>query len=212
MVQDQCLPTCADHGNDTQKLVPAAAALHLCCHTSASAAGTNMILLALGISLLAAVALLAVLLSAQPVVPAQLSAWPTLGFLYLQLLRAAVKGKKPPTELKGKPIKVCASLGCSWRQLLAGRQCDGAAVNRSWLYDSVLVQLSAAVGCTTVCCCRCQQQQAESVIMQCCSGCSSWQYDSVGCGFRDGGWTAQQHSTRQPSDQHWACHPAASPS
>jgi hypothetical protein len=69
-----------------------------------------MILLVLGLSLLAAAALLAVLLSAQPVVPAQLSAWPSLGFLYLQLLRAAVKGKKPPTELKGKPIKVCTMI------------------------------------------------------------------------------------------------------
>jgi hypothetical protein len=57
-------------------------------------------------ALLLPVVLLAVLLSAQPDVPAQLSAWPSLGFLYLQLLRAAVKGKKPPTELKGKPIKV----------------------------------------------------------------------------------------------------------
>lgn len=66
-----------------------------------------MLLVALAVALLLPVALLAVLLSAQPVVPEQLSAWPSLGTLYLQLLRAAVKGKKPPSgDLKGKPIKV----------------------------------------------------------------------------------------------------------
>lgn len=66
-----------------------------------------LLIAALG-ALLLPVIILAVLLSAQPDVPSQLSAWPSLGFLYLQLLRAAVKGKKPPTELKGKPIKVCS--------------------------------------------------------------------------------------------------------
>lgn len=65
-----------------------------------------MLLLGLGVLLVAAAVLLAVLLSAQPVVPAQLPGWPSLGFLYLQLLRSAVKGKKPPTSLQGKPIKV----------------------------------------------------------------------------------------------------------
>lgn len=65
-----------------------------------------MLLLALGVLLVAPVVLLAVLLSAQPVVPAQLPGWPSLGFLYLQLLRSAVKGKQPPTSLQGKPIKV----------------------------------------------------------------------------------------------------------
>ena len=66
----------------------------------------SMMLLVAGALLLLPVLVLAILLSAQPVVPQQLSAWPSLGFLYLQLLRAAVKGKKPPTDLKGKPIKV----------------------------------------------------------------------------------------------------------
>jgi hypothetical protein len=73
-----------------------------------------LLIAALG-ALLLPVILLAVLLAAQPDVPAQLSAWPSLSFLYLQLLRAAVKGKKPPTELKGKPIKVRSS---------AQQQCD----------------------------------------------------------------------------------------
>lgn len=69
--------------------------------------------------LLAPLLVLAVLLSAQPVVPAQLSAWPSLSFLYLQLLRAAVKGKKPPTNLKGKPIKVGAQPPAAVRCLIA---------------------------------------------------------------------------------------------
>lgn len=64
-----------------------------------------LLLVAAGMVAVSAV-LLAVLLSAQPVVPAQLPTWPSLGFLYLQLLRSAVKRKQPPTDLTGKPIKV----------------------------------------------------------------------------------------------------------
>lgn len=65
-----------------------------------------MVLLAAAVLLLLPLLLLAVLLPVPPNVPAQLSAWPSVGFLYLTLLRAAVRGKKPPTNLKGKPIKV----------------------------------------------------------------------------------------------------------
>lgn len=65
-----------------------------------------MLIIAAAVLLLAPVVLLAVLLSAPPNVPAQLSAWPSVGSLYLTLLRAAVKDKKPPTNLKGKSIKV----------------------------------------------------------------------------------------------------------
>jgi hypothetical protein len=78
-----------------------------------------MLLLLTACVLLAAVVVLAVLLSAQPVIPAQLSAWPSQGFLYLQLLRAAVKGKKPPSsDLKGKPIKVCADRPTTFLRVL----------------------------------------------------------------------------------------------
>eukprot|EP00882_Tetradesmus_deserticola_P023302 GHRQ01025355.1.p1 GENE.GHRQ01025355.1~~GHRQ01025355.1.p1 ORF type:complete len:146 (+),score=37.65 GHRQ01025355.1:123-560(+) len=45
-------------------------------------------------------------LRASPNVPAELPGWPSLGFLYLQLLRSALSRKKAPADLKGKPIQV----------------------------------------------------------------------------------------------------------
>jgi hypothetical protein len=81
-----------------------------------------MLLLAGG-GLLAALVLLAALaLSGQPDVPPQLPGWPSLGFLYLQLLRAAVKRKAPPSGLTGKPIQVCVRV---WR-------CSNGAVTLWW--------------------------------------------------------------------------------
>lgn len=99
-----------------------------------------MVLLVIACTLLAAAAVLAILLSAQPVVPAQLSAWPSQGFLYLQLIRAAVKGKKPPSsDLKGKPIKVCSSSRGAWsnpvqvqKSSLVSAECSRHTVVQQW--------------------------------------------------------------------------------
>ncbi|KAF8058900.1 htdX [Scenedesmus sp. PABB004] len=51
-------------------------------------------------------AALAALLSAPPAVPATLRTWPSLGFLYLQIVRSALMRKTPPADLKGTPIEV----------------------------------------------------------------------------------------------------------
>jgi hypothetical protein len=49
---------------------------------------------------------LIITLRSPPDVPAELPGWPSLGFLYLQLLRSALSRKKAPADLKGKPIQV----------------------------------------------------------------------------------------------------------
>ncbi|WIA39673.1 hypothetical protein OEZ86_005738 [Tetradesmus obliquus] len=49
---------------------------------------------------------LVITLRCPPDVPAELPGWPSLGFLYLQLLRSALSRKKAPADLKGKPIQV----------------------------------------------------------------------------------------------------------
>lgn len=55
-----------------------------------------------------AVALIAalVLVLQTPQVPSQLAHWPSLGFLYLQLIRSALMRKKAPKDMKGRPIEV----------------------------------------------------------------------------------------------------------
>eukprot|EP00878_Enallax_costatus_P001490 GHUV01001641.1.p1 GENE.GHUV01001641.1~~GHUV01001641.1.p1 ORF type:complete len:327 (+),score=76.16 GHUV01001641.1:118-1098(+) len=45
-------------------------------------------------------------LKTPPQVPRQLSEWPSLGFLYLQLIRSALMRKRAPKDMKGKPIEV----------------------------------------------------------------------------------------------------------
>jgi hypothetical protein len=68
-----------------------------------------MLLMAVAGLMAVAAVVLAVLLAAQPDVPRTLPALPALAFLYLQLLRAVAERKQPPTDLKGKPIKVRVS-------------------------------------------------------------------------------------------------------
>ena len=74
-----------------------------CCCWLASVAG----------GALAAAALVVVIaLSRPPVVPEELDAWPSLGYLYLQLLRAALR-RKPARRGNepGKPIRVRMPMG-----------------------------------------------------------------------------------------------------
>lgn len=55
---------------------------------------------------LVAIGAIAWILITPPQVPNELSGWPSLGFLYLQLVRSALLRKKLPKDLKGKPIQV----------------------------------------------------------------------------------------------------------
>jgi hypothetical protein len=66
---------------------------------------TDILLLLLAVWVLL-LALLFALLLKPPVVPRQLSTWPSLGYLYTQLVRSALKKKAAPVNLVGKPIQV----------------------------------------------------------------------------------------------------------
>jgi hypothetical protein len=64
-----------------------------------------MLPLIIGVAGAAVLLGLVITLRTPPNVPAELPGWPSLGFLYLQLLRSALSRKKAPADLKGKPIQ-----------------------------------------------------------------------------------------------------------
>jgi hypothetical protein len=73
---------------------------------------------------------LVVTLRIPPDVPAELPGWPSLGFLYLQLLRSALSRKKAPADLKGKPIQ--ASKQVDFRAATQCRDCCRLVATVMW--------------------------------------------------------------------------------